>query len=85
LIAVAQSNAIATHKPDRMHGSYHWNLERAASVALIPILSTQLVYGASPVLDTLLGVALPLHLHIGKLKYIHILTTITNTYFLLLL
>lgn len=65
-IAVAQSNAVAAHKPDRLHGSYHWDLERAASVALVPLIASQLAYGASPITDTLLGVVLPLHLHIGK-------------------
>ncbi|CEG66806.1 hypothetical protein RMATCC62417_03325 [Rhizopus microsporus] len=66
--SVSQSNVAATnatHKPDRLHGSYHWNIERAASVALVPLIATQLTYGASPVTDTLLGVVLPLHLHIG--------------------
>lgn len=50
-----------------MHGSYHWDLERGASLALVPIIGAQLALGASPVTDTLLGVVLPLHLHIGKL------------------
>ncbi|CAO3627489.1 unnamed protein product [Mucor fragilis] len=63
--SVAQSNAIATHKPDRLHGSYHWDLERAASLALVPIITSQLAFGASPVTDVLLGVVLPIHLHIG--------------------
>ncbi|EIE77300.1 hypothetical protein G6F57_003767 [Rhizopus arrhizus] len=67
--SVAQSHtaaaSAATHKPDRVHGSYHWNIERAASVALVPLVATQLTYGASPITDTLLGVVLPLHLHIG--------------------
>ncbi|KAI8986016.1 CybS-domain-containing protein [Pilobolus umbonatus] len=64
--SVSQSNtAVATHKPDRLHGSYHWDIERAASLALVPLIASQLAYGASPVTDTLLGVILPLHLHIG--------------------
>ncbi|GAN07170.1 TIM22 inner membrane protein import complex anchor subunit Tim18 [Mucor ambiguus] len=63
--SVAQSSAITTHKPDRLHGSYHWDLERAASLALVPIIASQLAYGASPVTDVLLGVVLPVHLHIG--------------------
>ncbi|CEP15338.1 hypothetical protein [Parasitella parasitica] len=63
--SVSQSNAIAAHKPDRLHGSYHWDLERAASLALVPIIASQLTYGASPVTDVLLGVVLPIHLHIG--------------------
>ncbi|KAI8098353.1 CybS-domain-containing protein [Gilbertella persicaria] len=63
--SVAQNNTISTPKPDRLHGSYHWDIERAASVALVPIIGAQLAYGASPITDTLLGVVLPLHLHIG--------------------
>ncbi|KAI8358393.1 CybS-domain-containing protein [Blakeslea trispora] len=63
--SVAQNNTIATPKPDRLHGSYHWDIERAASIALVPIIGSQLAFGASPITDTLLGVVLPLHLHIG--------------------
>ncbi|KAL1936348.1 hypothetical protein VTP01DRAFT_482 [Rhizomucor pusillus] len=64
---VAKNNAAASTSPapDRLHGSYHWDLERAASAALVPIIASQFAFGASPVLDTLLGVVLPLHLHIG--------------------
>ncbi|CAO3681713.1 unnamed protein product [Umbelopsis vinacea] len=53
------------HAPDRVHGSYHWTVERAASAALVPIIAAQLAVGASPVTDVLLGVVLPVHLHIG--------------------
>lgn len=63
--SVAQSNALATHKPDRLHGSYHWDAERAVSAALVPLIASQLAFGASPITDTLLGVVLPIHLHIG--------------------
>ncbi|KAI8889567.1 hypothetical protein K501DRAFT_238375 [Backusella circina FSU 941] len=61
----SQSGALSTPKPDRLHGSYHWDLERAASLAMIPLVTAQLTLGASPVTDVLLGVVLPLHLHIG--------------------
>ncbi|SAM02427.1 hypothetical protein [Absidia glauca] len=60
----SQINAVTTPPADRMHGSYHWDLERGASLALVPIIGAQLALGASPVTDTLLGVVLPLHLHI---------------------
>ncbi|KAL0088063.1 CybS-domain-containing protein [Phycomyces blakesleeanus] len=46
-------------------GAFHWNLERASSVVLIPLISTQLVFGAFPVVDGLLGVVLPFHIHLG--------------------
>ena len=65
-LAVATKANAASATPDRMHGSYHWDLERAASVALVPLFATQLAVGASPVLDTFFGVFLPLHIHIGK-------------------
>ncbi|KAG2171685.1 hypothetical protein INT43_008065 [Umbelopsis isabellina] len=51
--------------PNYLDGSFHWSYERAASVALIPLISTQLIYGPHLVLDGLLGLVLPLHLHIG--------------------
>ncbi|KAI7882202.1 hypothetical protein K492DRAFT_176519 [Lichtheimia hyalospora FSU 10163] len=64
--AATKNNATTTtHAPDRLHGSYHWDVERAASAALVPIVAGQLAFGASPVIDTLLGVVLPIHLHIG--------------------
>lgn len=67
--AVAAKNTATTadRKVDRLHGSYHWNFERAVSAALVPLIGAQLTYGASPVLDTLLGVLVPIHVHIGKL------------------
>lgn len=68
LLAVSQSNSVVSHKPDRLHGSYHWDIERAASIALVPLISSQLAFGASPVLDTLLGVIVPLHVHIGEFQ-----------------
>ena len=52
-----------------MHGSYHWDVERAASVALVPLFAGQFAFGASPILDTFFGILLPIHLHIGK-KYL---------------
>ncbi|KAI8333636.1 CybS-domain-containing protein [Chlamydoabsidia padenii] len=61
----SQINAVTSPPADRMHGSYHWDLERGVSLALVPIIGAQLALGASPITDTLLGVALPLHLHIG--------------------
>jgi succinate dehydrogenase (ubiquinone) membrane anchor subunit len=64
--AAAVSQVGTAHTPDRVHGSYHWTVERAASAALVPIIAAQLAVGASPVTDVLLGVVLPVHLHIGK-------------------
>ncbi|KAI8144294.1 CybS-domain-containing protein [Fennellomyces sp. T-0311] len=61
---VAKANA-ASATPDRMHGSYHWDFERAASIALVPLFATQFAVGSSPVLDTFFGVILPIHIHVG--------------------
>ncbi|GAB5589171.1 membrane anchor subunit of succinate dehydrogenase [Umbelopsis nana] len=51
--------------PNYVDGSFHWSYERATAAALIPLFTTQFVYGAHPVLDGVLGLVLPLHLHIG--------------------
>jgi succinate dehydrogenase (ubiquinone) membrane anchor subunit len=51
--------------PNYVDGSFHWSYERATAAALIPLFTTQLMYGAHPVLDGVLGLVLPLHLHIG--------------------
>lgn len=40
-------------------------MERGAAIGLIPLMSTQFVYGAHPVVDGLLGVVLPYHIHMG--------------------
>ncbi|KAI9244043.1 CybS-domain-containing protein [Phascolomyces articulosus] len=63
--SVTTKAAATSSAPDRMHGSYHWDAERAVSVALVPLFAGQLALGASPVLDTFFGIMLPLHLHIG--------------------
>jgi hypothetical protein len=68
IIAAVVSQTGSANVPDRVHGSYHWDVERAATVALVPIIATQLTVGASPVTDVLLGVVLPIHLHIGELS-----------------
>ncbi|KAI9265554.1 CybS-domain-containing protein [Helicostylum pulchrum] len=46
-------------------GAFHWNMERGAAIALIPLMSTQVIYGAHPVADGLLGVVLPFHIYMG--------------------
>ncbi|GAB5586068.1 membrane anchor subunit of succinate dehydrogenase [Umbelopsis nana] len=61
----AVSQVGTAHAPDRVHGSYHWTAERAASAALIPLIAAEFAVGANPVTDVLLGVVLPVHLQIG--------------------
>ncbi|KAI9495594.1 CybS-domain-containing protein [Zychaea mexicana] len=47
------------------HGAYLWTLERVGAVGLIPLFTTQAIYGAHPICDGLLGVILPFHLYLG--------------------
>ena len=55
-----------TEKPvDKMHGSYHWQLERILSVAVLPLCVIPLVTGPSKTVDFLLGFLMPLHCHLG--------------------
>ncbi|KAJ2806397.1 membrane anchor subunit of succinate dehydrogenase, Sdh4 [Coemansia guatemalensis] len=50
---------------NRIKGSYHWMNERAVSIISVPILATAFIYGAHPINDMLMGIVLPLHLHMG--------------------
>ncbi|CEP14761.1 hypothetical protein [Parasitella parasitica] len=47
------------------YGAHHWNMERGSAIALIPLVSTQFIYGAHPIADGLLGVVLPYHIYMG--------------------
>ncbi|KAI8393965.1 CybS-domain-containing protein [Radiomyces spectabilis] len=64
-VASRANAAASTQTVDRLHGSYHWDFERAVSAAMVPLIASQFAFGASPVTDTLLGVVLPIHIHIG--------------------
>jgi succinate dehydrogenase (ubiquinone) membrane anchor subunit len=46
-------------------GSYHWNAERALSLITVPLMTTAMVYGTIPIVDIGLGLAMPLHCHLG--------------------
>ncbi len=48
-----------------MAGSYHWDFERALSVATIPLIGGAFFVGSDPMIDLALGVVLPLHCHLG--------------------
>ncbi|KAG9293532.1 hypothetical protein G9A89_005535 [Geosiphon pyriformis] len=50
---------------DKVTGSYHWSFERFLSIGLIPLTVASVVNGAHPITDLFLGVALPIHSHIG--------------------
>lgn len=48
------------------HGSYHWTMERAISIGLIPLTIAPFGGGSlNPVLDGLLAGSLLIHSHIG--------------------
>lgn len=49
----------------KVHGSYHWDLERALSVATLPLMVAPYFIGSNPYVDLGLGVVIPLHTHIG--------------------
>ncbi|QLL31911.1 hypothetical protein HG536_0C00780 [Torulaspora globosa] len=52
---------------DKMHGSYHWDFERALAVAMVPLAVTQLASGGSApqVADAVLASVLLGHVYIG--------------------
>ncbi|RKP24384.1 CybS-domain-containing protein, partial [Syncephalis pseudoplumigaleata] len=51
--------------PDKLHGSYHWDFERAIALAMPVLVASTAIKGPNPVTDVLLGVVLPIHTHIG--------------------
>ncbi|KAI9362377.1 CybS-domain-containing protein [Pilaira anomala] len=55
----------AEKKPDRGSGSQLWNQERIVSLSLVPLISSQLVFGASPFLDAFLSGAIAIHIFHG--------------------
>lgn len=53
--------------PNATHGHQHWAVERAISVALLPLTAVAFAkHGASGVLDAALGLSLVAHSHIGE-------------------
>lgn len=58
------------HK-SKTHGVYHWDLERAVSIAIVPLLVTPFVAGTGIVpVDFGIGVLLPIHCHLGLMQVI---------------
>jgi succinate dehydrogenase (ubiquinone) membrane anchor subunit len=55
---------LAGETPNPMHGSNHWNFERAVSVASLGLIGAAAVYPHA-MIDFGLGFIIPLHCHIG--------------------
>lgn len=66
--STARLNSTITEKPekpDRGSGSQLWNQERIVSLSLVPLISSQLIFGASPFLDAFLSGAIAIHTYHG--------------------
>ncbi|KAG0272478.1 membrane anchor subunit of succinate dehydrogenase, Sdh4 [Linnemannia exigua] len=59
--------AVAYKKPhtNQLHGSYHWDFERLLSISMVPLFAASAMNGAHPITDSLLGVVVPIHCHVG--------------------
>jgi succinate dehydrogenase (ubiquinone) membrane anchor subunit len=56
---------MSTAAASKVHGSYHWTLERAISIATIPATAAAFIVGPHPIVDLSLGIIIPLHCHYG--------------------
>jgi len=53
-------------KANPLHGSYHWDAERAIAIGIVPLTIAPFVGGALyPTMDAIFGALLILHSHIG--------------------
>lgn len=52
-------------KPNKVHGSLHWTLERAVSIGLVPLAAAPLFTGVSTVVDSTLSALLLYHCYGG--------------------
>ncbi|KAK9760048.1 membrane anchor subunit of succinate dehydrogenase, Sdh4 [Basidiobolus ranarum] len=63
--ATKNAEGVIVQPSSRIHGSMHWNIERALSIALIPLTFYPMIYGSQPIVDYSLGIILPAHCHFG--------------------
>ena len=52
-------------KPNKMHGSLHWTLERGVALGLVPLAAAPLFTGVSTVVDSTLSAFLLYHCYVG--------------------
>ncbi|KAJ3065322.1 membrane anchor subunit of succinate dehydrogenase, Sdh4 [Quaeritorhiza haematococci] len=45
----------------KIHGSYHWTIEKVGSLAMIPLFTSAFLYGPNPYVDLALGFLVPYH------------------------
>lgn len=56
---------VANEVKSPVHGSYHWNAERALSIATVPLMVAPFIWGSVPMIDIALGLVIPAHTHLG--------------------
>lgn len=60
------NDAVKLNKPDKLHGPYHWMIERANIIAFVPLVVYALANGSlPPVADAALGALMIAHCHMG--------------------
>ncbi len=59
------SSDTTVEEKSKVHGSYHWDYERALSVVSLPLILSAMVVGPQPAIDLALGIVIPAHCHLG--------------------
>lgn len=62
---LSSTQTTQTPSGDKWHGSFHWTYERAMSVVTLGLVGSAFVIYPNKLVDFGLGLALPLHSHIG--------------------
>ncbi|KAJ3417028.1 membrane anchor subunit of succinate dehydrogenase, Sdh4 [Chytridiales sp. JEL 0842] len=65
VLGTAFFHSIGVQQKSKAEGSYHWDAERALSLATIPLIGAAFAVGPAPLIDLGLGVVIPLHIHMG--------------------
>lgn len=59
------NEAYVPPKPNKLHGSLHWTLDRAVTVGLVPLAAAPLFTGVSTVVDSTLSALVLYHCYAG--------------------